>query len=176
MISETRLTTNTWKSYRPGISGSVRLIQNIMTINRRNFLFLGAAAGLAPSVRSGSRRVRPDAARDRTSGLVDDSVDWAQFLDRQDLLWDAVPATWGESPFLGNGCLAMSVKAPPGDATTKCSYSCRTSSQSNGTIQSLWRAKQEGREYLKHGVDRRDRSRLASFAPPCQVATLLSMN
>jgi alpha-L-fucosidase 2 len=86
-----------------------------MPISRRNFVVLGAAASLAPRAYADRAADRVDDGLGGTSELIDDSVDWGQFLGHHDLLWDRVPTTWGESPFLGNGRLAMSVKAQPDD-------------------------------------------------------------
>ncbi len=36
---------------------------------------------------------------------VKESIDWAKFLSRQDLVWNKLPAKWEEGAFLGNGLL-----------------------------------------------------------------------
>src|SRR5256714_3898179 len=36
-------------------------------------------------------------------------VDWPTFLSRQDLVWDRLPAGWGESAFIGNGRLGATI-------------------------------------------------------------------
>jgi alpha-L-fucosidase 2 len=41
-------------------------------------------------------------------------VDWAAFLARHDLVWDRVPARWGESAFIGNGRLGATIDAQGG--------------------------------------------------------------
>lgn len=37
------------------------------------------------------------------------NVDWSSFLARHDLVWDRMPKTWGEGPFLGNGRLGLMI-------------------------------------------------------------------
>ena len=34
---------------------------------------------------------------------VVENVDWQAFLTDQDLIWDELPASWDQGPFLGNG-------------------------------------------------------------------------
>src|SRR3989442_5129237 len=41
-------------------------------------------------------------------------VDWAAFLARHDLVWDRLPARWGESAFIGNGSLGATIDAQGG--------------------------------------------------------------
>src|SRR6266550_6862619 len=38
-------------------------------------------------------------------------VDWSVFLARHDLVWDRLPARWGESAFIGNGRLGATIDA-----------------------------------------------------------------
>ena len=42
---------------------------------------------------------------------LQDPVDWAAFLARQDLVWDRLPTGWGESAFIGNGRLGATIDA-----------------------------------------------------------------
>jgi len=37
------------------------------------------------------------------------AVDWPSFLARHDLVWDRLPARWGESAFIGNGRLGATI-------------------------------------------------------------------
>ena len=47
------------------------------------------------------------------SNKVSRNIDWPQFMQKQDMVWDVLPATWDESPFLGNGMMgAMIYKQP----------------------------------------------------------------
>ena len=39
------------------------------------------------------------------------AVDWPTFLARHDLVWDRLPARWGESAFIGNGRLGATIDA-----------------------------------------------------------------
>jgi hypothetical protein len=41
-------------------------------------------------------------------------VDWPSFLARQDLVWDRLPARWGESAFVGNGRVGATVDVEDG--------------------------------------------------------------
>ena len=41
-------------------------------------------------------------------------VEWPVFLARHDLVWDRLPARWGESAFIGNGRLGATIDAPGG--------------------------------------------------------------
>ena len=42
-------------------------------------------------------------------------VDWAQFMARHDLVWKAVPATWDDAVFLGNGLLGAIIYTGEGN-------------------------------------------------------------
>lgn len=46
--------------------------------------------------------------------LVREQVDWAQFMERQDMVWEVLPNYWYEAPFLGNGRLGLMVYQEPG--------------------------------------------------------------
>src|SRR5439155_24876779 len=39
---------------------------------------------------------------------------WARFLAGADLIWQRMPTTWFEGPFLGNGLLGSGIYAEPG--------------------------------------------------------------
>jgi hypothetical protein len=41
-------------------------------------------------------------------------VDWAAFLGRHDLVWERLPAGWGESAFIGNGLLGATIDVQEG--------------------------------------------------------------
>jgi len=41
-------------------------------------------------------------------------IDWPTFLGRQDLVWDRLPAGWGESAFIGNGRLGATIDVRDG--------------------------------------------------------------
>jgi len=86
-----------------------------MTTSRRSFVVSSAAASVAWSTCASKLEDGRDDAVDGKSPLVEDAVTWDAFLARHDLVWDTVPTPWGESPFLGNGNLAVSVRAQPGD-------------------------------------------------------------
>lgn len=76
-----------------------------MTLNRREFVAAAAAhAALGASL-------RPRAHALSTGSLVHDAVVWPEFLRQHDLLWDRVPQSWPEAPFLGNGRYALYMHA-----------------------------------------------------------------
>ncbi|MFJ8000785.1 glycosyl hydrolase family 95 catalytic domain-containing protein [Streptomyces sp. NPDC096310] len=54
-------------------------------------------------------RARPWKLTNRMSG----SGDWADFLRKQDLVWNRLPALWHEGPFLGDGLLGSMVYQEP---------------------------------------------------------------
>ena len=82
-----------------------------MPIDRRQFLAISAAKTLM--ARSNTKQPTDCLHDDSevTSTLVTDTVNWADFLGRHDLLWDTMPAQWGDAPFLGNGRLAVSLRS-----------------------------------------------------------------
>ncbi|WP_213979847.1 hypothetical protein [Sphingomonas sp. dw_22] len=67
-------------------------------LDRRTILAAGAAVPLIAA----ANPARPPA-------LIEDLVDWPAILARHDLIWDRLPRSWGEAPFLGNGRLALSM-------------------------------------------------------------------
>lgn len=82
-----------------------------VTVDRRKFVALGLVASL--SLRSRGASAEPDA--NSKAALVYDDVDWPSFLARHDLVWDMMPRRWADSPFLGNGKLALSLRGADGD-------------------------------------------------------------
>ena len=94
-----------------------------MTVSRRRFVVLSAATGLTSRACADIHKDAKNDFADTGSGLVDDLVNWDLFLARHDLLWDTVPTMWGESPFLGNGRLALSVR---GSLATRRLYGFRS--------------------------------------------------
>ena len=78
-------------------------------MNRRSFVTLGTAATFATSIPLLSEERTSPQEPICSSSVVSDHVNWDRFLSRHDLVWDSLPAGWGESPFLGNGRLALSL-------------------------------------------------------------------
>jgi len=81
-----------------------------MELSRRGFLggmVGGVAAGALPTATSAAE---PDHGRPQ----LDTQIHWAQFLAGQDLVWQRMPRTWYEGPFLGNGFLGSMVYQEPG--------------------------------------------------------------
>ena len=79
-------------------------------MNRRSFVTLGTLASFATSIPLLGEQENSREHRSPQSNLVTEQIDWDRFLSRHDLLWDSLPAVWGESPFLGNGRLALSLR------------------------------------------------------------------
>lgn len=46
--------------------------------------------------------------------IVEERIDWPQFLGQHDLIWKRMPRGWSEAPFLGNGRLALCMYEEPG--------------------------------------------------------------
>src|SRR5689334_25010787 len=73
-----------------------------------------AAAGTAPAFGSGSESA-PDGV---TAGFGDPlgggDRPWTEILAGSDMVWQKMPATWQEGPFLGNGFLGSGIYAEPG--------------------------------------------------------------
>ena len=45
--------------------------------------------------------------------VLEDRIDWQDFLARHDLLWDRLPTQWYEAPFLGNGMMGTMILKDP---------------------------------------------------------------
>jgi alpha-L-fucosidase 2 len=76
----------------------------VAELTRRSVL--GGAVGTAATA------ALPGAPRDNR--WLDDRIDWPAFLGAADLVWQRMPATWYEGPFLGNGFLGSGIYAEPG--------------------------------------------------------------
>ncbi|MDQ1006426.1 alpha-L-fucosidase 2 [Streptomyces sp. V4I23] len=88
-----------------------------MVTSRRTVLATGTAIGGAlvvggvPAV----ARAVPEAAPSPASAEPGPSEDaWRTVLDDADLVWQRMPRTWYEGPFLGNGRLGSGIYAEPG--------------------------------------------------------------
>ncbi|GAA3783809.1 hypothetical protein GCM10023083_19830 [Streptomyces phyllanthi] len=86
---------------------------------RRGFIGTAMAAGAALSLpaapASADAPADADAARGRppvVRDLTRTAGQWARFLKDQDLLWQRVPRSWTEGPFLGDGRLGSIVYVP----------------------------------------------------------------
>ncbi|WP_432176553.1 glycosyl hydrolase family 95 catalytic domain-containing protein [Streptomyces sp. Tue6028] len=83
--------------------------------SRRTVLATGPALGGA--LLAGGPQAR---AQTRTRAADQDSVaadPWTAVLDDADLVWQRMPRTWYEGPFLGNGFLGSGIYAEPGAET-----------------------------------------------------------
>lgn len=47
--------------------------------------------------------------------VIQEQIDWAQFMKKQDMVWELLPHYWYEAPFLGNGRLGLMVYQEPGE-------------------------------------------------------------
>ncbi|MET8452610.1 Tat pathway signal sequence domain protein [Streptomyces sp. NPDC005209] len=82
--------------------------------SRRTVLATGSTLGgalLAAGLPGQATAADPDTAAAATSDP------WRTVLDDADLVWQRMPATWYEGPFLGNGLLGSGIYAEPGAAT-----------------------------------------------------------
>lgn len=85
-----------------------------MELSRRGFIGSvvgGVAAGALPTAEANA--VGPSVAGQHGPRL-DDRIPWSRFLAGQDLVWQRVPRTWYEGPFLGNGFLGSMIYQEPG--------------------------------------------------------------
>ncbi|MGC7095771.1 glycosyl hydrolase family 95 catalytic domain-containing protein [Amycolatopsis lurida] len=78
----------------------------------------GLAGGVLAGTVLGAPPVSAAPAAPEASGWLRDRMrtddEWASFLAGQDLVWQRVPRTWYEGPFLGNGFLGVQVYREPG--------------------------------------------------------------
>src|SRR5688500_1906982 len=83
-----------------------------MELNRRTLLAGMSAAplSLTPLSATPPSPASP-AGHDR---WLNDRIDWPGFLAGADLIWNRLPTTWYEGPFLGNGFLGSGIYAEPG--------------------------------------------------------------
>lgn len=51
----------------------------------------------------------PVAAASAAGARIEDRVDWAEYLGRQDMVWNGFPRQWEEGAFLGNGQLGAMI-------------------------------------------------------------------
>lgn len=100
--------------------------------SRRTVLATGTALGGALVV--GGTAVPAQAAAPATAPATsaapvvhspDDS--WRTVLDDADLLWQKLPTTWYEGPYLGNGRLGSGIYAEPGATTTAVRFNVQHS-------------------------------------------------
>ncbi|MGP3982456.1 glycosyl hydrolase family 95 catalytic domain-containing protein [Streptomyces sp. KR80] len=90
-----------------------------MGVSRRGFLgrvAAGAAVGATTGVTAAEPATAAPTAPARVTleGMRTDK-EWERFLRGQDLLWNRMPRTWYEGPFLGNGLLGSIVYQEPGE-------------------------------------------------------------
>ncbi|MFF1474094.1 glycosyl hydrolase family 95 catalytic domain-containing protein [Streptomyces mirabilis] len=78
--------------------------------SRRTVLATGSALG-------GTLLAGGLPAQARAAGHADTSDPWHTVLDDADLVWQRMPRTWYEGPYLGNGFLGSGIYAEPGTET-----------------------------------------------------------
>jgi alpha-L-fucosidase 2 len=79
-----------------------------MEFDRRTLLGATVAGTAGVMLGAGTGAAEPD------FGLVQEDVDWSEFLAGADLVWQRMPQTWYEGPFLGNALLGSGIYAQPG--------------------------------------------------------------
>ena len=84
-----------------------------MDVSRRGFLG-GVAGGVVGGLAGGVAAAEPDHVRPRLDNRMRSDRAWERFLAGQDLVWQRLPRTWYEGPFLGNGFLGSMVYQEPG--------------------------------------------------------------
>ncbi|MEE1809241.1 hypothetical protein [Streptomyces sp. BE133] len=101
--------------------------------SRRSVLATGTAIGGAlvvsgvsvPAQAAAPAAPAPAAPAPATVHSPDDS--WRTVLDDADLLWQKLPKTWYEGPYLGNGRLGSGIYAEPGATTTAVRFNVQHS-------------------------------------------------
>ncbi|MFG2627464.1 glycosyl hydrolase family 95 catalytic domain-containing protein [Streptomyces sp. NPDC048473] len=101
--------------------------------SRRSVLATGTAIGGAlvvggaavPAQAAAPAAPAPAAPAPVTVRSPDDS--WHTVLDDADLLWQKLPKTWYEGPYLGNGRLGSGIYAEPGATTTAIRFNVQHS-------------------------------------------------
>ena len=48
-------------------------------------------------------------------GNVSRNINWPDFMQKQDMVWNVIPATWDEAPFLGNGMMGTLIYKQPNE-------------------------------------------------------------
>ncbi|MEW1859173.1 glycoside hydrolase family 95-like protein [Streptomyces sp. NPDC088194] len=74
----------------------------------------GTAAAAEPATATGSADAPGPAAAAGLSVDTHGDRPWTEILADSDLVWQKMPATWEEGPFLGNGFLGSGIYAEPG--------------------------------------------------------------
>ncbi|MGW0708397.1 glycosyl hydrolase family 95 catalytic domain-containing protein [Streptomyces sp. NPDC002643] len=86
--------------------------------SRRTVLATGSAAVGGALLATGPTPYATAADHgDRTDVAVPSTDPWRTVLDDADLVWQRMPTTWYEGPFLGNGFLGSGIYAEPGAET-----------------------------------------------------------
>ncbi|MER6090886.1 glycosyl hydrolase family 95 catalytic domain-containing protein [Streptomyces bluensis] len=80
--------------------------------SRRTVLATGTALG--GTLVSGGLPAAPASASTAAAPGLSPSDPWRTVLDDADLVWQRMPTTWYEGPFLGNGFLGSGIYAEPG--------------------------------------------------------------
>ncbi|MBA2809913.1 Tat pathway signal sequence domain protein [Streptomyces sp. KM273126] len=80
--------------------------------SRRTVLATGTALG--GTLVSGGLPATPASASAAAAPELSPSDPWRAVLDDADLVWQRMPTTWYEGPFLGNGFLGSGIYAEPG--------------------------------------------------------------
>lgn len=92
--------------------------------SRRTVLATGSALGGALLASGPATRAR---AADQAGATTTQTDPWRTVLDDADMVWQRMPATWYEGPFLGNGFLGSGIYAEPGAASTAVRFNVQHS-------------------------------------------------
>ncbi|QKW10276.1 Tat pathway signal sequence domain protein [Streptomyces sp. NA04227] len=98
--------------------------------SRRSVLAAGSVVGataLVSGAPSPAGAAAADAAAEASAALVAPPDAWRTVLDDADLVWQKMPKSWDEGPFLGNGFLGTGVYAEPGAETTAVRFTVQHS-------------------------------------------------
>ncbi|MER6010909.1 glycosyl hydrolase family 95 catalytic domain-containing protein [Streptomyces bluensis] len=88
--------------------------------SRRTLLATGTALG--GTLVSGGLPAAPASASAAAAPELSFSDPWRAVLDDADLVWQRMPTTWYEGPFLGNGFLGSGIYAEPGGSREDGTY------------------------------------------------------
>ncbi|MEU0831179.1 glycoside hydrolase family 95-like protein [Streptomyces sp. NPDC005969] len=96
--------------------------------SRRTVLATGTALGGALVVGGAAVPAPATASSASPAPVVHSPTDsWRTVLDDADLLWQKLPTTWYEGPYLGNGRLGSGIYAEPGATTTAVRFNVQHS-------------------------------------------------
>jgi haloalkane dehalogenase len=93
--------------------------------SRRTVLATGSALGGVLLASGLTTQAMAADQAEATAASADDP--WRTVLDDADLVWERIPTTWYEGPFLGNGFLGSGIYAEPGAESTAVRFNVQHS-------------------------------------------------